>query len=295
MASGLRNYWFPSVPSAVLEKPWREAAWNNRDQMIEKLRTFPLNDPELGMIRILLHGPVGAGKSSFINSVKSAFAGRVVMSVLVDALSSFSFTNKYETHFIKEGEGRLPFVFNDVMGLETMESRGVHIDDIISALKGHIPEDYEFNPSVFLTNSKPEYIQDPKLSDKVHCLVSVVSADKMSMMSKDTKDKMRTVREKASLLGIPQIVVMTMVDTACPEVARDLKNIYRSKHIKSMMQSCSNELGVPVNCILPVKNYHEETQGNNDIDVLVLEAMTKIVEVANDYIWHVQQKKKHLS
>ena len=61
------------------------------------------------------------------------------------------------------------------------------------------------------------------------------------------------------------------------------------------MQSCSNELGVPVNCILPVKNYHEETQGNNDIDALLLQPMTQIVEVANDYIWHVQQKKKHLS
>lgn len=70
--------------------------------MIEKLRTFPLNDPELGMIRILLHGPVGAGKSSFINSVKSAFAGRVVMSVLVDALSSFSFTNKVSSLILND-------------------------------------------------------------------------------------------------------------------------------------------------------------------------------------------------
>ncbi|XP_067093757.1 interferon-induced protein 44-like [Osmerus mordax] len=295
MASALRNYWFPSVPSAVLEKPWRETVWTNRDQMVEKLRTFPLNDPEFGMIRILLHGPVGAGKSSFINSVKSVFAGRVVMSVLVASLSDSSFTSKYETHYIKEGEGRSPFVFNDTMGLEEQESRGVHIDDIISALKGHIPEGYEFNPNVFLTNSKPEYVKDPKLSDKVHCLVSVVSADKISMMSKETTAKMRTVRDKASILGIPQILVMTMVDTACPDVARDLKNIYRSKEIKSKMETCSNLLGVPMTCILPVKNYHEETQLNNDIDVLVLEAMTKIVEVANDYIWHLQQKKKTVS
>ena len=61
------------------------------------------------------------------------------------------------------------------------------------------------------------------------------------------------------------------------------------------MEKCSLELGIPMNCILPVKNYHEETQRNNDIDVLVLEAMTKIVEVANDYIWQHQQKTKHLS
>ena len=38
-------------------------------------------------------------------------------------------------------------------------------------------------------------------SNKVHCLVSVVPADKISLMSSDVTAKMRKVREKASNMG----------------------------------------------------------------------------------------------
>lgn len=53
---------------------------------------------------------------------------------------------QYDTHYIqgRSGEKRLPFAFNDVMGLETQKN-GLHPDDIINALKGHLPEGYKVN------------------------------------------------------------------------------------------------------------------------------------------------------
>lgn len=42
--------------------------------------------------RILLAGVIGAGKSSFINSINSAFQGRITGDALVDATSGKTFT-----------------------------------------------------------------------------------------------------------------------------------------------------------------------------------------------------------
>ncbi|XP_029626379.1 interferon-induced protein 44-like [Salmo trutta] len=78
--------------------------------------------------------------------------------------------------------------------------------------------------------------------------------------------------------------IITRVDEACPSVKKDLNNIYLSKYIKEKMEQCSAKLGVPVNCILPVKNYHEEIDLNEDMDVLLLRVMRQRVDFADDFI-----------
>uniref|UniRef100_A0A8C8LMU2 G domain-containing protein n=1 Tax=Oncorhynchus tshawytscha TaxID=74940 RepID=A0A8C8LMU2_ONCTS len=236
------------------------------NHMVDDLRSFKLSDPDVGQLRCLLYGPISAGKSSFINSVNNVFQSRTTSGALVAIDGGFSFTTTYDTHYIqgRSGEKRLPFAFNDVMGLE-QNKNGLHPDDIINALKGHLPEGYE------------EFIQNPSLSDKTHCLVSIVSADKISRMPEDVIAKMKNIRAEASKLNIPQVVVMTMPDKACELVNKDVKRIYYSKAIKEKMQICSYELGLPMNCILPVKNYHEEGMLDNDMDILILNAMTQIM------------------
>ncbi|XP_029631989.1 interferon-induced protein 44-like [Salmo trutta] len=282
----------PSPPKEF-DQQWRKTCWSKgeRDHMVDALRNFKLSDPDVGQLRCLLYGGIGAGKSSFINSVNNVFQNRITGGALVAAdTGGFSFTMTYDTHYIqgRSGEKRLPFAFNDVMGLEDNKN-GMHLDDLINALKGHLPEGYEFNPVHPLSDQKKEFIQNPSLSDKTHCLVSIVSADKISRMQKDVIDKMKSIRAAASRLKIPQVVVMTMPDKACELVNKDVKRIYYSKAIKEKMHECSNFLGLPMNCILPVKNYHEEGMLDNDMDILILNAMTQIMNFANDYLWNLQQ------
>ncbi len=50
------------------------------------------------------------------------------------------------------------------------------------------------------------------------------------------------------------------------------------------MQQCSNSVGVPMSHIFPVKNYHEEIDTQNDVDVLILRALTEIVHIADDLL-----------
>lgn len=58
------------------------------------LNSYKPGHPDVKNLRILLHGPVGAGKSSFINSVQSALRDRVAISAQTDATSGSSFTRK---------------------------------------------------------------------------------------------------------------------------------------------------------------------------------------------------------
>ncbi|XP_062393542.1 interferon-induced protein 44-like [Sardina pilchardus] len=299
---GLKSKDHPTTPppSPLQRKPWRELEWDTRDEMKDNLRNFKISTPDVKHLRILVYGPVGAGKSSFINSIDSIFQERLTSGAIAEACAGSSFTKIYNTHKIKDGgyESYLPFDFSDVMGLERGDQEGVQTKDLEKILEGHIKEGYMFNP---LNSHPPEKDNDykaPGLSDRIHCLVSVIPADSVLWCADGDKisdhamrendeafiKKIKDVRAHASLMGIPQIVVLSKVDEACSKVQNDIKMIYRSKTIREKVKHCSHNVGVPEYCIFPVKNYHEENRLNKDMDVLLLTALKEILNFANDYV-----------
>ncbi|XP_036430213.1 interferon-induced protein 44-like isoform X2 [Colossoma macropomum] len=105
---------------------------------------------------------------------------------------------------------------------------------------------------------------------------------------------MKAVRDAASKMGIPQVVFLTRVDQLCIMTENNLQNIYKSKRIREIIRKCSYTLGVPTNCIFPVCNYHEETGINEDINCLMLDALTQIVDWANDYVVKCSNKQNQV-
>ncbi|XP_063067230.1 interferon-induced protein 44-like [Engraulis encrasicolus] len=172
----------------------------------------------------------------------------------------------------------------DMMGLERGEKQGVHTDDIIKVLHGNLKDGYQFSASPVYEDEPDYYNESPTLDDRVHCLVSVVSANTVTLLDDSVVHKIKTIRLKASNLGIPQVVVLTHVDQACPHVIDKLENVYRSRKIKEKMEVCSNRLGVPMTCIFPVKNYHEEVELEGMVDTLLLHSFKQIVTLGNNYI-----------
>ncbi|MED6277628.1 hypothetical protein CHARACLAT_015464 [Characodon lateralis] len=274
--------------SALLEKPWRELRWGERQKDLQYVQEYKPENAEIRYLRALLFGHVGAGKSSFINSISNVLRGRMTMPALASAMTSdTSFTRKYETHKFMKGRGSsktfFPVVFNDIMGLEDGETRGVHAKDIVHALKGNVKEGHKFNPVGPLEPDDFGYNPTPSADDRVHVLVCVMSANTPQMNFSLLK-KMSEVREKASELGIPQIAMMTHIDAACGEIQKDLKNVYRSRHLQKKMKDFSAAVGIPVNCIFPVKNYSEEIDMNDEVDILILSALRKIIDFGDDFI-----------
>ncbi|KAF4074912.1 hypothetical protein AMELA_G00228720 [Ameiurus melas] len=249
-------------PRPEFDKPWRTMPWGNKHTLEEKLRNFKLCRSDVKFVRFLIVGEVGAGKSSFINSVNNVFQERITSGALVDTTAGTSFTKIYKTHEIKGPDGCcLPFVFNDIMGLEPADGQGAHVKDIITALKGFLEEGYKFNPANHV--SEKDYKTNPKASDQTFCLVNVIAANSVSLMNQKLIQKMKEIRAEATERGLPQVIILTKVDETCPLVKGNLRNVYTSKKIKE-------------------KNYHEEVDTNDDVDVLILKALEQIVNLAND-------------
>ncbi|XP_074471662.1 interferon-induced protein 44-like [Sebastes fasciatus] len=276
---------FPGAARQFFIQPWRDIKWEDQSSVLQYVKDYK-PQTEGQQLRILLYGPVGAGKSSFINSVESILRGRMYAQALVDNTSAGCFTKKYTTFKIPKGNPKTfyPFVFNDIMGLHP--TKGVLVNDVKLAMMGHVKDGYKFDPESMLTDLRPNafYNEHPTDNDKVHVLVCVVPANTVSQVRDETVRKIREIRMEATKLDIPQVAILTMIDQACPEIKDDLKKVYKLKYLKEKMEEFSVDVGIPMNCIFPVKNYHEEIDLNSDVDSLILSSLKSIINFGDDFI-----------
>ncbi|KAM8843817.1 interferon-induced protein 44-like isoform 2-T2 [Spinachia spinachia] len=249
------------------------------------LRSYTPYNREVKRLRIMLHGPVGAGKSSFINSVESALRKKIAIPAAVDANSGSSFTRQYRAQEIMLGDkSHCSFVFNDVMGLEEKINKGVNVEDLKLALKGHVANNYTFNPDFPIKANDKFYIPCPTLEDKVHVLVCVIPAGSVAILSTAVVKMMREVRLAASELGIPQLAVLTKIDEAYSEVDRNMDKVYKHMYLKETVEKFSVLLGLSPNCIFLVRNYHRESQTNDVMNALILSAVKPMVCFGEDFV-----------
>ncbi|XP_067298254.1 interferon-induced protein 44-like isoform X2 [Pseudorasbora parva] len=276
----------PETSSGELDNPWRTFNWREKKELKKRLENFHLSNPEVSHVRILVAGQIGAGKSSFINSVCSAFQGEIVCEALADtsqSASSHSFTERMKVYRIRSGDADLPFEMCDVKGLEPEKISMALPEDIVNIIYGHVRDGYKFSKDKTLPKEDDHYNETPSLSDQAFCLVYVLAGDTLHLHADDNIlfEKLRFIRQSISDNGIPQVIVMTKVDEACPLVKNDLKKVYLSKKIKEKMELCSLKLGVPMSNIFPVKNYSEEIDTDDNVDVLILKAFDQIVRFAD--------------
>ncbi|XP_072224776.1 interferon-induced protein 44-like [Leuresthes tenuis] len=271
--------------SSCFREPWRALPESDQD-IIEFVKTYHPRNDNISHLRILLQGPVGAGKSSFINSVESVILNRISGRAMTDASSGSSFTKKLKAFQIcKDESKRTPcsFVFNDIMGFEVTQG-GIHVEDVKLILRGHVAEGHEFKPKCPLSKDDGDYVSNPSLAEKVHVLVTVIPAASVPLLSDDVIKKMRDVRLDATMLEIPQLIILTKVDEACPEVKKTITNIYKSIYLKEQVEKIHKLLGIPLNCIFLVKNYNSEMDTSKDMNVPLLYALRQMINFGEDFL-----------
>ncbi|KAG8507928.1 Interferon-induced protein 44 [Galemys pyrenaicus] len=235
-------------------------------------------------IRILLLGPTGAGKSSFVNSVKSIFQGHVTHQALVGSKPS-GITKKYRIYSIKDGKdgNLLPLTLCDSMGLGE-EGEGLCMGDIISILKGHVPDGYQFNSIKPIAPGHSDYINNPSLKDRIHYVAFVLDANSVEDLSPEMITKIKHVQRVVIKCGVLLMALLTNVDSLDLVTETDLSYIYQCMPVKSKVDAVHRKLGFALNDILVVSNYSSERELDSVRDVLILSVLRQIMWATDDYL-----------
>uniref|UniRef100_A0AAQ4QXK3 G domain-containing protein n=1 Tax=Gasterosteus aculeatus aculeatus TaxID=481459 RepID=A0AAQ4QXK3_GASAC len=276
---------FPAARTK-LESPWRDIEWTEEKKLSLKvtISSYKPSSEDVSHAKVLLLGPVGSGKSSFISSVQSVFKGRVTNRAMVGS-SSTSFTKKLQSFNIhaEDVEDPTGLVLCDMVGLGGGDMTGLTLHDILSVIKGHVPEGHKFSPDQPVRSETVGYVKRPSLKDKVHCVAFVVDASKVLTYPKGLSDTFQKLREHISELGVHQVALLTHIDKICVETDKDVAEVYKSNTIRDMMVKAGALLGMSTSYIVPVKNYSSELDLDVNTDVLLLSAVDHILQYANLY------------
>ncbi|XP_026053674.1 interferon-induced protein 44 [Carassius auratus] len=278
---------FTFEASSLLENEWRKTEWSEevREALKETVRSFKPASETVTEARVLLLGPVGAGKSSFISSVQSVFSGRVLNRAMVGSSSSTSFTKKLRSYPIR-GAGEdtdepTALVLCDVMGVGEGEGTGLTLHDALSVIKGHAPEGHQFSPEQPIGAETVGFVRKPSTNDEVHCVVFVIDGSKVGSYAKSFGATFQQLREHISNLGVHQVALLTHVDQVCNATRRDITQVYKSRAVQQAMEKTGQLLGMATSYIVPVKNYCSELDLDENTDVLLLKAVDHILQYVN--------------
>lgn len=145
-------------------------------------------------------------------------------------------SSQFRTYTVNSVRGGcpLPIILCDTMGLEESTGAGLNMDDIISILKGHLPDLYQvelsvtfsripnerlcadffsppctinsstvvqFDPAIPLNADSRSYKKYPGIEDKIHCVAYVVDAYEASIMPAKLEEKLGAIRRKVNELS----------------------------------------------------------------------------------------------
>ncbi|XP_039077631.1 interferon-induced protein 44-like isoform X1 [Hyaena hyaena] len=260
-------------------------AAKHMNQLLEELRAFKPNVDLISEIRILLLGPVGSGKSSFINSVRSAFQGRLTRQAIVGS-DDTSITEQYRTYSVKDGnDGKsLAFRLCDSMGLHEKEGVGLCMDDIPHILKGCVPDRYEFSPHKPITPYDPAFITSPSLKDRIHCVAYVLDIKSISNLSSKMVAKFKQIQKEVLKCGIACVVLLTKMGNCSKTLQENFSNMDKSMTSQSQIIQVSKLLDIPTYNIFMVENYTSELELDPFKDTLILFVLRQMLRLVNDML-----------
>ncbi|XP_076099515.1 interferon-induced protein 44-like [Mytilus galloprovincialis] len=278
-----------SDAKAELEEPWRKThQWNSEffGTLKEKVERYkPLKELNVQQARVLLVGQVGAGKTSFFNTINSVFRGYITRQAC-SGNAEHSLTTVYRKYQIRNGvSGKaLNFRLHDTRGLEADQGMDAH--GICYLLDGNLPDRFQFNPSAPVTPDITGFVATPQFADKIHCVVFVIDGSTVDVMPAKVIEKMKGFQIHMNQRGIPQIVLLTKIDKVCEATSEDLSQVFLSPVVQGTVDRVSQILGLPRSNILPIKNYESEIELQDNVNILTLLTLQQILNSADDYMFN---------
>lgn len=86
------------------------------------------------------------------------------------------------------------------------------------------------------------------------------------------------------------MVLLTKIDKLCPEVEDNISKTFNSLAIKETVDKVSQTMGIPRASVLPIKNYEQEGELEDNISILALYSLKQILNFADDYMSNIYEK-----
>ncbi|XP_060580071.1 interferon-induced protein 44-like, partial [Ruditapes philippinarum] len=188
-----------SVSDTSLLPPWREiGGWEHQDLEVLENEIDAWTPPhgiKLKTSNILFLGPVGAGKSSFFNTISSIFRGHVTGQAVCGSAEQ-SITSKYRMYRVRGSALTKPMKFRlcDTRGIE--ENQGMDGTELNYLLEGNVPNGYQFNPSTPISPDTTGFVASPTLNHKIHCVCFIIDGSTASVMSEKMLEKIKALQTK---------------------------------------------------------------------------------------------------
>ncbi|XP_078339735.1 interferon-induced protein 44-like isoform X4 [Crassostrea virginica] len=193
-------------------------------------------------------------------------------------------TEEYRQYKIKDRSlGKfLNFRLCDSRGFE--EDFSLDSQEISFILDGNIPDRYQFNPMVPFTPDTPGYIKNPDLESKIHCVAFVIDGSTADVIPEKILKQIKDLQIRMNQRGLPLIVLLTKLDKICPDVNDDVTNTFTSSAVCDAVEKVADIMGLPRAHVLPVKNYESETKLKTGVNILLMEAVERCLDFADDFM-----------
>jgi len=272
------------------------SGWNDEEVSAMRREVAGFGIPEgsgVEHFNILLLGTPSSGKTSLSNTVGSAFVDKILKLAhsggggQVDT----SLTKILKFHQIRamtEGsKKKIGVKFWDTMGLD----ESLHTNTICKIMDGKVPHGTKLagNLEDVVTRSESEI----GIKHKMHCILFVVNATKMTALGDDLKKKILEITTHCEERGLPSMVVLTHVDRICQLVSKDTSTVFKSPRIRELVEKDALEAtSFPAYKIHPIRNYSSETIKDKAIDFLTLLLMTQVMECCEEYCDYLEDSKE---
>nr|XP_055197385.1 interferon-induced protein 44-like [Nyctereutes procyonoides] len=260
-------------------------AMKYRNPLVAELRAYKPCVHIISEIRILLLGPTGSGKSSFINSVKSIFRGQRTRHAPVGA-DTTSITEQYRIYPIKYGKYGtcLQFSLCDSMGIHEKEGVGLCMEDIPYILKGCVPDRYQLNPKRPITPNHPTFITSPSLKDRIHCVAYVLDINSIQDLSSKMVAKLKEIQKEVLKCGIACVLLFTNMDNCSTLPQDNFLNMAKAMTSQSQIMDVSKMLSVPIYNTFMVENYTSEWELDPLKDTQILFVLRQMLRIVDDFL-----------
>ncbi|XP_052814897.1 uncharacterized protein LOC128241838 isoform X2 [Mya arenaria] len=276
-----------AVPKPMEEKPWRKTNQWSKKKLLENISSHkPISGLGVVDFRYAIFGSVGGGKSSCINTLLSAFAGRISQRASTGS-GGAGITTSFTPYPLKSSSGSSANIrLYDTPGFT--ETSGLDLIDFNYMLEGHISDHYMFHSSAHITWKSEKFVQKPSMSHRIYCGAIVIDGATVATLTKENTAKLKALKGLMDEKGIPCVILLTKIDKVAPELEDNWKMTFQNAKVKECVEKAVNAFGISRNNVHPVKNYEIEVEVDEDLNVLSLLALRQIIHLSMDHMENVK-------